>query len=162
MIIMEIDFSRNPSRVAKDLVGKTLVVYKSPTDIEVLGILTDVDAYENPMVERDQHVFTQKPGIISVFASRRGPIPVITAHSNSGTGLITLRKMVNGAADFGPRGIYDLSGLEMRQGKLIGTESGIYIGETGIDYSKQELVIANSMPSNGPENRVAYWKLKRK
>jgi hypothetical protein len=163
MEIINTDFwTRHPSRVAKDLVGKTVVIYSSLGWITPAGVLTEVDAYENPSVARDEHVFSQKPGTLGVFTSRRGPIPVITAHSSSARGLITLRNLVAGTENYGPKGICELLGMQQRDGKLVGHESGLYIGDSGIDFKEEGLYVADDMPAGGPENRVAYFSLRKK
>ena len=91
---MDESFWKRPaSEVAEDLVGKTIVEYKSLNNIMDHGILTEVDAYESAHKDRQEELFTQEPGKIGSFRSRRGGISVITAHEEGGTGLITLRRL---------------------------------------------------------------------
>jgi hypothetical protein len=154
-------WARNSKQVARDLVMKPIFDYTGFMDILSRGILTEVDAFDGPIREKDSHLFSQEPGTLGVFASRRGAIPVITAHANGRTGLVTLRAVVSGEDKYGPTQISDMLGLDQCSGKLVGNESGLYIGESGIDYQKEGIRVVNEIPNGSPENRVAYWKAVR-
>lgn len=155
-------WERNPSVVAKDLVYRPILQFYGTKNVKIHGILTEVDAYNSPIIEKDDHLFTQEPGKIGIFGSRRGAIPVITAHIKGGKGLITLRELIRGEERFGPTDIAGLLHFDDLSGQVVGKESGLYFGETGIELASEDLKIVNDLPNEGPQNRVAYYRLARK
>lgn len=156
-------WSRSPEEVASDLVGRTLTDFSDSR--ANIYLIKEVDAYEKPIkgrTEQDQELFAGVSGTIQVFASRRGSIPVINAHEHGKTGLITLRKLLVAENELGPGEIARLLKFNERKGQAMGDVSSLYVGETGMDYSTQGYEVVNSLPKDGPDNRVAYFRLARK
>jgi hypothetical protein len=156
-------WNRNSKHVAKDLVGKAIWVYDSLSNITSVGVIIETDSYDEAMDGRGNELFSQKSGLLGMFSSRRGSIPTITAHAPSRTGLITLRKVLYGTDNLGPKGIAEAIEISSVNGFEVGTESGIYIGDTGIDYKSAGLKVEdhNPLPSGSPANRTGYFSLKR-
>ena len=154
-------WERDASDVARELVMRPLFEYRSLSDISAHGVLLEVDAYDAPVDGKGKELFEQKPGIMGAFASRRGPIPVITAHARGKTGLITLRNLRNGEDLHGPNNIAKLLQITSGSSYEMGSEGGVYVGDCGLDLDKEGIRVVNKIPSGSPKNRVAYWKAVR-
>jgi len=140
-------WERHPKMVARDLVGRIPFTYESLSNMTPHGILTEVDAYVEALVDKGSELFGLEPGTIGMFSSRRGAIPIIAAHARGKTGLITFRKLVYGSESIGPREIAEQLDFENRAYSKVGTGSGLYIGETGINFSRAGLRVFFSSES---------------
>jgi hypothetical protein len=154
-------WTRNPKKVAKDLVMSGIFDYRSMSYINS-GVILEADAWDEAIRETDAELFSIAPGSMGAFSSRRGAIPVITSHANGKTGLITLRKIVMGEETLGPKAICERFGFGEVSGSKVGTtESGLYVVQNALPLPEGYNVV-DSVPKGSPENRVAYFKLGRK
>ena len=149
-------WSRNPKQVARDLMFSGVFNYSAASNV-YSGILTEVDAWDQAIRDTDSELFSIAPGSIGVFSSRRGNIPVVTAHADGKTGLITLRKIVAGQEELGPKAICERFGFGQLAGSRVG-DNTLYFSPKAIDYNKQGLTIVDELPKGSPPNRVAYFK----
>ena len=152
-------WNRNSKQVARDLMFSGVFNYSSASNA-YSGVLTEVDAWDAAIRDTDSELFSLAPGSIGVFSSRRGNIPVITAHADGKTGLITLRKIVAGSEDLGPKAICEKFGFGQLAGARVG-ENGLYFTPKAIDYARQGLQIVDEIPKGSPANRIAYFKAVR-
>ena len=152
-------WSRNPKQVARDLMFSGVFNYRAMSEIYA-GVLTEVDAWSEPLRDTDSELFSLAPGSIGVFSSRRGNIPVITAHADGKTGLITLRRIIAGAEELGPKAICEKFGFGQVAGARVG-ENGLYVATRAIDYARQGLAVVDEVPKDSPANRIAYFKAVR-
>jgi hypothetical protein len=157
-------WQRPPEKVAECLVAMELTEYASLSRIYPHGIILEVDAYRDPAVEKDSEIFYSEPGTIGKFSSSRGAVTTIAAHEKSKSGLITLRLLHLNLERYGTRGISEKLRIDTINGKKVGPESGLYFGDSGIDLAAEGLEVVDIIKqlSDGPENRIAYFALRKK
>jgi|TARA_B100001964_G_C14144274_1_gene558940 hypothetical protein len=155
-------FWKRPAReVAEDLVGRVVSEFISVGDIPIYGMLTEVHAYGEPEGERGEELFTQEPGLIGNFSSRRGSIPTITAHEEGGSGLVRLNGLRRGNNDYSTLEISRLLESGRKSGLHVGQPSGLYIGETPFDLSTEGLTVVElKINPQDPKNLVVKYALR--
>ncbi|MBI4452598.1 DNA-3-methyladenine glycosylase [Candidatus Woesearchaeota archaeon] len=151
-------FERPASQVAKDLQGMIIVDFVSPSDIRA-GTIVEAEPYNAPHEGRGKDVFNQEAGKVDVFASRRGPIPVITAHSGDKSGLVTITEVSYGGNSIYSREIAGTFRFDEKKGLFVGDESGLYIGPSPVNYGKFGVVARVTHPTGGAPNRLNVVKL---
>ncbi len=88
-------FARKPEDVAKDLTGMFLV--RVTDDSTTAGQIIDIDAWAEPVNdEKNAHYYTQEPGRIYMYTSRRGEMMAITAHEPGKAGLVRIKEIAVG------------------------------------------------------------------
>ena len=130
-----------------------IVDFVSPNDIRTATI-TEAMPYNSPQEGRGEEVFYQEAGKLGVFSSRRGPIPLITAHSEEKSGLVTITEVAFGNEKIGTREIATKFRFDEKKGLYVGEEGGLYIGESPVNYNKLGVRANVTHPSDGPKNRV--------
>ena len=151
-------FERPASQVARDLQGMIVVDFVGPNDIRV-GTIVEAEPYNAPHEGRGEDLFNQEAGKVDVFSSRRGPIPVITAHSGDRSGLVTITEVVYGGDRIASKEIARTFRFDEKKGLFVGDESGLYIGPSPVNYEKLGVGPRVSHPSVGAPNRLHVVRL---
>lgn len=156
---MPVDWNQHVKKASKALCGITLVNFDEDGNV-YQGVIAETCGYVTNGGKKD-YLFREPPGTIVLWSYRGGMITNIAAHEYEGSGLVEIRKVIQGDYELGPLNFTLAFRLTGKHGQRIRKTkgSGIYLVETP-GLSEQGWHTDDVLnKEDHPEHRVAHWKL---
>lgn len=153
-------YSRDPTEVAKGLLGATLVRYYDSGKVEI-GLITEVDAWDTPVKKSQEECYGQNPGGIYLYDSPRGEIFAITSHKEGKMGVVAIRNVKIRDKNISVSKIRKYFGIDKSFDKKYIDTGQLFILRPQFNIEKIGFKIKET-PAKDNEKHVARYKLIKK
>ncbi|MBI4181448.1 MAG: hypothetical protein HY520_00570 [Candidatus Aenigmarchaeota archaeon] len=152
------DWEQDVRTVAKQLCGRTFCHYTGEGAL-YQGLITETCGY-SALEGRRENLFHEAPGTIVLWPYRGRMITNIAAHEYEGSGLVEIRRVMQGDELLGPLAFTAAFQLEGLDGvRIRKTGGGVYVAETP-GLREQGWRVADVLKKEShPHHRVAHWLL---